>query len=107
VTDPSTRSRSINFLYAELARIVATRTTGEWVALLKDADIPMTPVREPEDLLDDPHLAALDFFHRASHPTEGEVRTIGIPVTFSRTPGSIRSLPPTLGEHTKEILDGK
>jgi crotonobetainyl-CoA:carnitine CoA-transferase CaiB-like acyl-CoA transferase len=107
VTDPSTRSRNINFLYAELARIVATRTTGEWVALLKDADIPMTPVREPEDLLEDPHLAALDFFHRTSHPTEGDVRTIGIPVTFSRTPGSIRSLPPTLGEHTKEILDGK
>jgi len=67
----------------------------------------MTPVRNPEELLDDPHLAALDFFHRTTHPSEGEIRTIGIPVTFSRTPGRVRSLPPTLGEHTKEILDGK
>ena len=107
VTDPATRSRNINFLYAELARIVATRTTAEWVEALKDADIPMTPVRTPEELLDDPHLAAIGFFRQATHPSEGEVRTIGIPVTFSRTPGNIRSLPPTLGEHTQEVLDGQ
>jgi crotonobetainyl-CoA:carnitine CoA-transferase CaiB-like acyl-CoA transferase len=88
VTDAATRSRNINFLYAELARIVATRTTTEWVEALKDADIPMTPVRSPEELLEDPHLAALDFFHRSTHPSEGELRTIGIPVTFSRTPGA-------------------
>ena len=105
VTDAATRSRNINFLYAELARIVATRTTTEWVEALKDADIPMTPVRSPEELLEDPHLAALDFFHRSTHPSEGELRTIGIPVTFSRTPGSIRSLSPKLGEHTKEVFD--
>jgi crotonobetainyl-CoA:carnitine CoA-transferase CaiB-like acyl-CoA transferase len=105
VSDPATRSRNINFLYAELARIVAARTTAEWMRLLEDADIPMAPVRDPEDLLEDPHLSALDFFHRATHPTEGEVRVIGIPVTFSRTPGSIRSLPPTLDQHTKEVLD--
>jgi crotonobetainyl-CoA:carnitine CoA-transferase CaiB-like acyl-CoA transferase len=104
VCDPSMRSRNINALYAELARIVATKTTAEWVELLKDADIPMTPVRTPDDVLQDPHLAALDFFHRHVHPTEGEMRTIGIPVTFSRTPGSIRRLPPTLGEHRDEIL---
>jgi crotonobetainyl-CoA:carnitine CoA-transferase CaiB-like acyl-CoA transferase len=67
----------------------------------------MTPVREPEELLQDPHLEAVGFFRRVTHPTEGEMRTIGIPVTFSRTPGSIRSLPPKLGEHTKEVLDGE
>ena len=63
---------------------MARKTTAEWVDLLKEADIPMTPVRTPDDVLKDPHLAALDFFHRDAHPSEGEVRTIGIPVTFSR-----------------------
>ncbi|MFL5520458.1 MAG: CaiB/BaiF CoA transferase family protein [Gemmatimonadales bacterium] len=104
VTDPAARSRNIDTLYAELARIVAGRTTAEWVALLEEADIPMTPVRTPDDLLTDPHLAAIDFFHPVSHATEGEMRTIGIPVTFSRTPGSVRRLPPGLVEHTGEIL---
>jgi crotonobetainyl-CoA:carnitine CoA-transferase CaiB-like acyl-CoA transferase/uncharacterized RmlC-like cupin family protein len=104
VCDPATRSRNINALYAELSRIVAGKTTAEWVEVLEDADIPMTPVRSPEDLLTDPHLAAIDFFRKAMHPSEGEIRTIGIPVTFSRTPGSIRRLPPQLGEHRDEIL---
>ena len=108
VTDASQRSQNINALYAELARIVATRTTAEWVALLKDADIPMTPVRTPDELLKDPHLAALEFFREVEHPTEGRMRTIGIPVTFSRTPGAVRRLPPRLDEHRDEILkEGK
>ncbi len=104
VADASKRSRNINALYAELARIVATRTTAEWVALLKGADIPMTPVRTPDDLLEDPHLAAVDFFREVDHPSEGRMRTLGIPVTFSRTPGAVRSLPPRLNEHRGEIL---
>jgi crotonobetainyl-CoA:carnitine CoA-transferase CaiB-like acyl-CoA transferase len=104
VTDASQRSQNINMLYAELSRIVATRTTAEWVALLKDADIPMTPVRTPDDLLTDPHLAAVDFFREVDHPSEGRMRTLGIPVTFSRTPGEVRSLPPRLDEHRDEIL---
>ena len=104
VTDASQRSQNIDALYAELARIVATRTTAEWVELLKDADIPMTPVRTPDDLLKDPHLAALDFFREVEHPSEGRVRTIGIPVTFSRTPGAVRRLPPQLNQHRDEIL---
>jgi crotonobetainyl-CoA:carnitine CoA-transferase CaiB-like acyl-CoA transferase len=105
VADPATRSRNIDTLYAELARIVASRTTAEWVELLKDADIPMSPVRTPDELLEDPHLAAIDFFAAMSHPSEGELRTLGIPVTFSRTPGSVRRPPPRLGEHTREILE--
>ena len=104
VADASQRSRNINMLYAELARIVATKTTAQWLALLKDADIPMAPVRTPDDLLNDPHLAALDFFREVDHPTEGRMRTIGIPVTFSRTPGTVRRLPPRLDEHREEIL---
>jgi len=104
VSDPSQRSQNINMLYAELARIVATKTTAEWSALLKDADIPMTPVRTPDELLSDPHLAAVNFFREVDHPSEGRIRTLGIPVTFSRTPGSVRSLPPRLDEHREEIL---
>jgi crotonobetainyl-CoA:carnitine CoA-transferase CaiB-like acyl-CoA transferase len=104
VSDASKRSQNINALYAELARIVATRTTAEWVALLKDADIPMTPVRTPDDLLKDPHLAKVGFFREVDHPSEGRMRTLGIPVTFSRTPGEVRRLPPRLNEHRDEIL---
>jgi crotonobetainyl-CoA:carnitine CoA-transferase CaiB-like acyl-CoA transferase len=104
VTDAAVRSRHIGELYGILSEVVSQRTTAEWLELLKDADIPMTPVSTPEDLLHDPHLEQLGFFRRATHPSEGEVRTMGIPVRFSRTPGTVRRLAPRLGEHRGEIL---
>ncbi|HEX5081637.1 MAG TPA: CoA transferase [Blastocatellia bacterium] len=104
VTDPALRSDKISELYGLLAEIVAERTTAEWVELLRAADLPMTPALSPEDLLNDEHLQALDFFQREEHPSEGEVRTIGIPVRFSRTPGDVRRLAPRLNEHREEIL---
>ncbi|HKE05052.1 MAG TPA: CoA transferase [Blastocatellia bacterium] len=104
VTDPALRSQSINELYGLLALIVAERTTAEWVELLGAADLPVTPVLSPENLLDDEHLQAIGFFRREEHPSEGEVRTIGIPVRFSRTPGAVRRLAPRLDEHREEIL---
>jgi crotonobetainyl-CoA:carnitine CoA-transferase CaiB-like acyl-CoA transferase len=104
VTDPAVRSQHIGELYGILTEVVSQRSTAEWLELLKDADIPMTPVSTPEDLLQDPHLETLGFFRRETHPSEGEVRTIGIPVRFSRTPGSVRRLAPRLGEHRAEIL---
>jgi crotonobetainyl-CoA:carnitine CoA-transferase CaiB-like acyl-CoA transferase len=104
VTDPALRNRKIDELYSLLAEIVAERTTAEWVELLRVADLPMTPVLSPEDLLDDEHLQALGFFRHEVHPSEGEVRTIGIPVRFSRTPGEIRRLAPRLDENREEIV---
>jgi crotonobetainyl-CoA:carnitine CoA-transferase CaiB-like acyl-CoA transferase len=104
VTDPALRSGKIAELYGLLAEIVAERTTAEWVELLRAADLPMAPVLSPEDLMNDEHLQALGFFRREEHPSEGEVRTVGIPVRFSRTPGDIRRLAPRLNEHREEIL---
>ena len=103
VTDPPTRGEHIDELYQVVAEIVAQRSTAEWIELLKDADIPMTPVLAPEDLLYDEHLKQTGFFERRQHPTEGEIRQLGIPVRFSRTPGDVRRLAPCLDEHGEEI----
>ena len=84
--DPVTRSENINALYAILAEIVSRRTTAQWQDLLKDADIPMAPIATLDELLHDPHLERTGFFSRQTHPSEGEIRSAGIPVTFSRTP---------------------
>jgi crotonobetainyl-CoA:carnitine CoA-transferase CaiB-like acyl-CoA transferase len=104
VTDPPTRGEHIDELYRIVAEIVAQRTTAEWIDVLKNADIPMTPVLAPEDLLNDEHLQQTGFFERHEHPSEGEIRQLGIPVRFSRTPGSVRRLAPRLDEHREEIL---
>ena len=102
-SDASARARNVDEVYGVLAELVASRTTREWVELLSEGDIPFTPVMSPEDLLDDPHLRAVGFFHTMRHPHEGEIRGLGIPVGFSRTPGTIRRPAPGLGEHDEEI----
>ena len=98
------RSRNIGELYALIEPIMAMRTSAEWIAKLSDADLPFAPVNSVDDLLVDPHLAAVGFWHAMEHPTEGAITLPGIPVNYSATPGSIRRPAPTLGEHTAEVL---
>jgi crotonobetainyl-CoA:carnitine CoA-transferase CaiB-like acyl-CoA transferase len=105
--DPVKRSENINTLYGILADLVAKRTTAELSELLKNADIPMAPILSPDDLLEDPHLRAIGFFREVEHPTEGAVRTVGIPVTFSRTPGTIESLAPSLDRDGDSIRESR
>lgn len=98
------RSRNFTALYSFVEKVVADKTTAEWTAVLAEADIPFAKVNSVDDLLQDPHLAAVGFWQSFEHPTEGAIRAAGIPVSYSDTPGSIRRLAPGLGEHTDEVL---
>jgi len=102
--DPAARSRHPGFLYETVAEILTARTTADWLDALTRADIPAMPVNTPDALLDDPHLAAEDFFPRIEHPSEGVLRMVDIPVRFDGTPGAIRRHAPRLGEHSRAIL---
>jgi crotonobetainyl-CoA:carnitine CoA-transferase CaiB-like acyl-CoA transferase len=41
-----------------------------------------------------------------AHPSLGAIRMLGIPVKLSETPGAVRTPPPRLGEHTRQVLRG-
>jgi crotonobetainyl-CoA:carnitine CoA-transferase CaiB-like acyl-CoA transferase len=99
------RSARIDDVYAETERIVATRTTAEWVEGLRRTTVPFTVVRSYDDLFEDEHLRATGYWRVMEHPTEGRLRLPGVPSTFSASPGSIRRLPPRLGEHSLEVLE--
>lgn len=101
--DQQHRLNNVDEVYGVLADLVARRTTAHWLEVLADADIPMAPILSPEELLDDPHLLASGLIARDVHPSEGEIRRIGIPVNFSRTPGTFRRSTPRLDEHGAEI----
>jgi crotonobetainyl-CoA:carnitine CoA-transferase CaiB-like acyl-CoA transferase len=98
------RSRYFAEAYALMAEVLATRTTAEWLAIFQDADIPAVPMHDLDALIDDPHLAAVSFFETLDHPTEGRIRLVGIPSRWSRSHLAIRRHPPSLGEHTAEVL---
>jgi len=102
--DLASRLKNIDEVYREVSVMVATKTTQEWLDILTDTPVPTMIVNTLEDLLDDPHLQATGFWRTYEHPTEGTIRLPDLPTRFSETPGSVRRLPPRLGEHSIEVL---
>jgi crotonobetainyl-CoA:carnitine CoA-transferase CaiB-like acyl-CoA transferase len=108
-TDPRFASQQSRTVHAEdmgrfLAQHLVTRSTTEWLEQCHLGDIPACPVNSIEDLFDDPHLKAVDFFTNVEHPTEGTLKTCRFPIRFSASPAGIGRLAPNLGEHNAEIL---
>ena len=100
----SARLKNIDATYEETGKILAKRTTAEWLEVLSATSVPTMVVNSPDDLVNDPHLTAIDFFKVVEHPTEGRIRMTDFPVNFSATPAEVRQLAPRLGEHSTEVL---
>ena len=100
----TTRTEHIVDLYRELAELLATRSTADWLDLFDSADIPAMPLHNPDSLVADAHLAATGFFSFEDHPSEGRLRRMTYPSTWSDSqPRSTRHVP-LLGEHSAEVL---
>jgi len=83
----------------------AERTSKEVLAEMEAARLPAGPVLSPQEVLDDPHVAAKGLFQLVEYPgLERPAPLMKTPVELSETPGEIRTRPPTLGEHTDEIM---
>jgi crotonobetainyl-CoA:carnitine CoA-transferase CaiB-like acyl-CoA transferase len=98
------RSTRFDELYGFIEETLARRPTAEWAAAFEKAELPFAVVNDFEGLFKDPHLAAIGYWKTVEHPTEGKLRTPGIPVRYSGTPAGIRRHAPNLGEHTDEVL---
>jgi crotonobetainyl-CoA:carnitine CoA-transferase CaiB-like acyl-CoA transferase len=94
------RDRAFRLVQAKLER----RPTAEWLGLFATKDLWCAPVRDFDDLVDDPQVAHNELLTTVPHPNGGELRVVGVPLRFSATPGTIRSGPPGVGEHTDEVL---
>lgn len=80
------------------------RTTQEWLDILLAEDIWAAPVNDYAAVEEDPQIRENEMIVEWEHPKAGTVRSVGIPVKYSETPGEIRRPAPLLGEHTAEIL---
>ncbi len=108
-TDPrfatiGTRTDHAHDLYAYVSNAMLKRTSAEWLETLLAADIPVTPLHDLDTLMEDEHLMAVGYLPVVEHPTEGKVRQVRIPSTWSDSQPSVRRPPPGLGEHSVEIL---
>jgi len=87
-----------------LAQVFKSRTRKVWIECLNEAGIPCGAVRNIAEVLADPQLAAREMIASLNHPTIGPLKMLGVPTKLSDTPGSVRTPPPTLGQHTECVL---
>ncbi|MEO7385143.1 MAG: CoA transferase [Novosphingobium sp.] len=97
------RARQIGRVYGLLAETFTTRTTQEWLDLLRELHIPGSPLRSTDELFDNEHLNAVGFFEKLDSSV-GEITYPGVPVWFSETPGKVQGPSPRLGEDTDAVL---
>ncbi|GAB1738355.1 hypothetical protein NU219Hw_g3166t1 [Hortaea werneckii] len=89
-----------------LDSIFASKTSREWIEVLDGSGLAHGPVNSIEKAFEHPQTAARNMIQPMEWDavSTGEWKGIGVPVKFSETQGSVRRRPPTLSEHTEEIL---
>jgi crotonobetainyl-CoA:carnitine CoA-transferase CaiB-like acyl-CoA transferase len=82
----------------------ATKARADWERIFKENGVIYAPVNNMKDLTEDPQVLANDYVTEFDHPIFGRMKTVGFPITFEKTPMSIRREAPEFGQHTEEIL---
>ncbi len=100
----ATRTRHRAEVTAILEEVIASKTTQEWLDVLPGAGVPCMQINMLEDVVADPHLHDVGFWHEAEHPTEGRIRLMRPPYTLSKSPAEIRTMPPRFGQDTAAVL---
>jgi len=103
-TDNAARMKNLPVLIEILTGRFRTRTTSDWLARLEAAGVPAGPVLSIGEMLADPQVLARQMVVEVEHSRLGKMKTLGPPVKFSATPGSVHHGAPQLGEHTREVL---
>jgi crotonobetainyl-CoA:carnitine CoA-transferase CaiB-like acyl-CoA transferase len=99
------RVRHCRELEAELQELFKDRPTAHWVALFDEHDVPVSPIQNAEEVLNDPQLAALGQLGTLTLADQhAEVAVPRLPFELSATPTELASAPPTHGEHGRAIL---
>jgi crotonobetainyl-CoA:carnitine CoA-transferase CaiB-like acyl-CoA transferase len=100
----SDRVKDYEHIAFELAGIFRSRDRDAWISKLEQADVPFAPEHELQDLEADPQIQHLGVFYELIHPRHGAVKTAHCPVRVDSDRSINFRPPPTLGEHTEEVL---
>jgi formyl-CoA transferase len=98
------RSKNRAVLNAELDRVLASKTSADWVELLNAKGVPSGPILNVQQVYENEQIVHLNMAVPVKHPVLGELRLQAPPSTLSRTAASVRTPAPDVGEHTDEIL---
>ena len=98
------RMAHLEELVESLNKIFIEHSTEDWLQRLEAAGVPAGPVLNVNEMHEDPHALARDMIVEVDHSRLGPVKTLGLPVKFSKTPGKVAMGAPVYGQHTREVL---
>ena len=87
-----------------LNEILGERTADEWMKRFEAAGVPAGRIRTVPEVCESEHLKARGMIQRLKHPKAGAITVMGVPIKLHATPGAVKTPPPTLGQHTAQIL---
>ncbi len=107
--NPSYRTNADRVIHRDelipvIQEIMKTKATGDWVKLLRGANVPCGPVNDIADVFRDPQVQFRETATDLDHPGAGVVTTVANPLRFSELCIHEAAAPPLLGQHTDEVL---
>jgi crotonobetainyl-CoA:carnitine CoA-transferase CaiB-like acyl-CoA transferase len=104
-TNPA-RIRQRDELILEMSGIIARQSSAYWIRELERVGVPCGPINDLAQVFADPHVQARRMTVELPHPAAGgePARLIANPIRLSQTPIRYDRAPPTLGQHTDEVL---
>lgn len=103
--DMKSRNQHPAELKAIIEELTRQKSTEQWVEIMETSGVPCGRIRTIDQVLTDPHVRIREMVVEQEHPLAGTIKLIGVPTKLSLTPGAITMPPPTLGQHTDEILN--
>ena len=100
----STRAKNRIALNAEINDTLKSKTSDEWIGILNDGGVPCGPIYTIDQVFADPQVRHLGAAVPIKHPRLGDINLVNQPATLSRTPATLATATPEIGEHTTEVL---
>ncbi len=101
------RVKNRDTLVPLLTEMTRKKSKNEWISLLEGVGVPCGPINTLDEVFENEQVISRGMKQTVDHPLAGKVDLVRNPILMSKTPLEIRSAPPTLGQHTKEILESQ
>src|SRR5580765_2472693 len=98
------RAKNRAALNAEMNKALAARSSAQWIEALNKIGVPCGPIYKMDEVFADPQVQHLGAAAEVSHPRLGRLRILNQAVKLSRTPATLKTSTPEIGQHTDEIL---
>ena len=102
--DNPSRVAHRSILVPLLTEMTKTKTKNDWIATLEKANVPCGPINDLKEVFANEQVVSRQVELQVPHPTAGTMKLVASPMKLSATPVEVRMAPPTLGQHTDEVL---